>query len=146
MCPEPGLSDVDVDVDAIVATLEAYPVQFAVLYGSHAQGVATSDSDIDIAVAFPESLSESARFDCRLDLVVDLMEALGTDDVDVTDFDTVRPEVGLQAVETGQILIGDRETRKAYREQFERDAPSVGTHEERMRKFDAVLRRLDETI
>jgi predicted nucleotidyltransferase len=110
MSTQPDHSDVDIDLDSIIATLEEHPVRYAVLYGSHADGVATSESDVDIAVAFPEQLSESERLDCRIELVVDLMEALGTNDVDLADLDAIRPEVGLQAIETGQPLLEDEET------------------------------------
>lgn len=146
MCPQSDRSAIDLDVDAITATLAEYPVRYAVLYGSHAEGVATSDSDIDIAVAFSENLSESDRLDCRIELVVDLMEDLGTNDVDLADLDTIRPEVGLQAIETGHSLLGDEKTQQAYRNRFERDASPEHTHEERMRDFDALLRRLEETV
>lgn len=146
MCPQPGLSDIDVDVEAVIATLKEYPVRYAVLYGSHAHGVATRESDIDIAVAFAERLSDSERFDCRIELVVDLAEALGRDDVDLADFDTIRPEIGLRALETGYTLVGNRERQQEYREQFEREASPQGTHEERMRRFDAILSRLEETV
>ena len=144
MCPQSELSDVD--IDAIIATLEEYPVRYAVLYGSHVHGGVTADSDIDIAVVFSESLSESARFDCRIELIVDLMETLGTDDVDLADLETIRPEVGRQALEKGQTLIEDKEIHQAYRDQFEREASPVGTHEERMQRFDALLSRLEETV
>lgn len=146
MCPQSNRSDVDVDVDAIIATLEDHPVRYAVLYGSHVHGAATAQSDIDIAVAFADSLSKSERFDCQIALIVDLTEALRTDDVDLADLDKIRPEVGLHALETGQTLIEDREARQEFCEQFEREAASAGTHEERMRRFDAILHRLEETI
>lgn len=146
MSTQPGHSDVDIDVDSIIATLEEYPVRYAVLYGSHADGVATSESDIDIAVAFPEQLSESERLNCRIELVVDLMEALGTNDVDLADLDAIRPEVGLRAIETGQSLLVEEETRQGYRKQFEREVSTAETYEERMHDFDALLRRLEETV
>ena len=146
MCPQVDRSDIELDVDALIATLEEHPVRYAVLYGSYTNGVATRESDIDIAVAFAKQLSEAERFEARIELIVDLMAALGRDDVDLADLDTIRPEVGLQALDTGQTLIGDEEVHEEYREQFERAASSMGTHEERMRRFDAILTRLEETI
>lgn len=146
MSPQSDRFDVDLDVDAIISTLENHPVRYAVLYGSHADGVATTESDIDIAVAFTEQLSEPDRLDCRIELVVDLIETLGTNDVDLADLDTIRPEVGLQAIETGLSLLGDDETEQEYRKQFERNASTMKTHEERMRSFDALLRRLEKTV
>jgi len=146
MCARSDIGDVDLDVDSVIETLETYPVRYAVLYGSHAHGVATEESDVDVAVAFDETLSELERFDRRIELVVDLMDALGTDNVDVADLDAIRPEVGLDALETGHVLVGDQETCEEYRERFEREVPSAETHEDRMRRFDAILDRLEETV
>ncbi|MXR50444.1 hypothetical protein GRX03_02335 [Halovenus sp. WSH3] len=139
-------SDINIDIDAIIATLEEYPVRYAVLYGSHADGVATSESDVDIAVAFPEAFSESERLDCRIELVVDLMETLGTNDVDLADLDAIQPEVGLQAIETGYSLLGEEATRQEYQKQFKREVSTPDSHEERMRDFDSLLRRLEDTV
>jgi len=145
MCAQ-GVEDVELDVDVIVDTLEEYPVQCAILYGSYAHRTATADSDVDIAVAFEDALPETQRLDRRTDLVVDLMEVLDTDGIDVADLDTIRPEIGLQALETGYVLVGDRTTLEEYRDRFEREAPPVKTHEERIHQFDAILDRLEEKV
>ena len=73
-------------------------------YGSHVHGTETTDSDV--AVGFEESVPASGRLDRRVALV----DALGTDHVDVADLDGIRPEVGLAALETGRVLLGDRDT------------------------------------
>ena len=41
------------------------------LYGSHVHGTETTDSDVDVAVGFEESVPESERLDRRVDLVGD---------------------------------------------------------------------------
>jgi predicted nucleotidyltransferase len=138
--------DETVDIDAVVGTLDRHPVRCAVLYGSHAHGTATADSDIDIAVGFEQGLPAQARLDRRIDLVVELTEALGTDDIDVADLDAIRPEVGLTALNTGHVLVGDVETVAEYRDRFERDVTPDETHEERIEQFDAVLDRLEEKV
>jgi hypothetical protein len=44
----------------------------------------------------------------------------------------IRPEVGLQAIETGCLLVGEQYVLGEYRTQFEREATSPGTHEQRI--------------
>ena len=55
----------DVDLEGMQAYLAETDVEFAVLFGSHARGTADADSDVDIALRFPESLSDRNRFDLR---------------------------------------------------------------------------------
>lgn len=140
-------SDLDVDTDRLVEVLEGYPIRCALLYGSRVRGTATADSDVDVAVGFEGDLDASERLSLRVDLTVDLIEALGTDAVDVADLDAIEPAVGASALESGVVLYGDEETIDAYRERFEREvAGTRGTHEERLREFDAVLDRLEALL
>jgi predicted nucleotidyltransferase len=139
-------AEIELDFESLSETVEEYPVRCAVLYGSHVHGTATADSDIDIAVAFETGLSEAERFDRRIALTAALIETLGTDTVDVADLDSIRPEVGHTAVNTGHLIVGDPQTIEEYRNQFEREATSPGTHEQRMEQFDTILDRLDEMV
>lgn len=135
-----------VDPATVGRVVERHPVQVAVLYGSRVRGTAGMDSDVDVAVAFEEHLSSAERLQARIDLVVDLVEALGMDDVDVADLDVIRPEVGLAALERGEVLLGDEEA-DAYHDRFQEVADrDHGTHEERMRQFDAVIERLKSRL
>ena len=135
-----------VDPATVGRVVERHPVRVAVLYGSRVRGTAGMDSDVDVAVAFEEHLSSAERLQARIDLVVDLVEALGMDDVDVADLDVIRPEVGLAALERGEVLLGDEEA-DAYHDRFQEVADrDHGTHEERMRQFDAVIERLKSRL
>lgn len=49
-----------------------YGVRFAYLFGSHVHGDQREDSDIDIAVMLPSSLSESERLERRSMLITEL--------------------------------------------------------------------------
>ncbi|MDZ7730927.1 MAG: nucleotidyltransferase domain-containing protein [Natrialbaceae archaeon] len=73
----------------ITAVLEEQPVELAVLFGSQVRGTASSASDVDVAVAFTGDRSPSDRLERRIECTVELMEALGTDAVDVADFATL---------------------------------------------------------
>lgn len=139
-------ADVPAEVTEPLGTvLRDHPVRTAVLFGSRIRGTETAQSDFDIAVEFDADLSVDERHRVRLELIVDLMEALETDDVDVTDLSTIRPAVGASALRTGVILIGDDERVEQLRADFERRA-TRRSHEERMHAFDELLDRLNDTV
>ncbi|QIO20884.1 nucleotidyltransferase domain-containing protein [Haloarcula sp. JP-L23] len=143
---ESGDVTVDIDVNRITEIVMQQPVRLAVLYGSHVRGTATSDSDVDIAIAFEGERSSSERLERRVDLTVALSKALGTDSVDVADLDSIRPSIGQSALRTGIVLVGDQDTVSEYLERFERERDTEQTHDERMRRFDSILGRLEETV
>jgi len=57
-------------------------VLFAYLFGSHAQGSVSMNSDIDIAVFFKDDVEESL-FNKKIDLYLQLSRTLERDDIDV---------------------------------------------------------------
>lgn len=136
---------VSVDPTAVTRVLQDHPVQVGVLFGSHARGTATSESDVDVAVEFDDALSTEKRHQARIDLIVDLMERLGVNDVDVTDLEGVRPAVGASALRTGVVLIGRQSRVDRLREDFE-SRTTERTHNERMQQFDELLERLEEAM
>lgn len=136
----------EIDTAAIRTVVERYPVRLAVLYGSHARGAATAASDVDIAVAFDADLSPEERLRRRIELTADLASALGIDDVDVADLDSINPAVGQSVLGDGIVLVDDG-CADEYEAQFTSAARNdADTHEERMQRFDEVLRRLEATI
>lgn len=145
MTDRSGTRKENLDTDEIVDVVEEYPVRCAVLFGSRVQGAATESSDVDIAVAFEDGLSTATRLERRIELTTALSKALGIDDVDVTDLDRVRPEIGRSVLETGIVLVGDDQMLDEYRERFEREATDE-SHDDRMRRFDDVLERLEGQV
>ena len=129
--------------DRLKAVLAEHPIRLGVLFGSQATGAAGRHSDIDVAVEFLPSVED--QFKTRLELGVDLSRALGTDDVDVIDLQTVRPAVGYSALDSGTVLVGDSERAEELRARFERkrDHP---TSTERRERFDDALGRLNELV
>lgn len=135
-----------VDQAAIRDVVDGYPVRLAVLYGSHARGTATAASDVDVAVAFEAALSPEERLQRRVELTADLASALATDDVDVADLDSIKPAVGRSVLRDGIVLVDD-DCAETYEEQFKTTVSAdEETHEERMRRFDEVLRRLEAAM
>lgn len=131
----------------VTQVVEAYPVELAVLFGSYARGTETSESDIDVAVAFDGDRSPQERLELRIDLVVELTKALGMDAVDVADFESIRPEIGISALHTGILLVGQGEQVEHLLDQLEQEVTSdEETHEDRMRRFDSILDQLEADV
>ena len=131
----------------VTQVVEAYPVELAVLFGSYARGTETSESDIDVAVSFDGDRSPQERLELRIDLVVELTKALGMDAVDVADFESIRPEIGISALQTGIILVGQEEQVEHLLDQLEQEVTSdEETHEDRMRRFDSILDQLEADV
>ena len=132
-------------LDAVRGILAGKPVRLGVLFGSQATGTAGSHSDVDVAVEFDPAVADDERYRHRLSLVVDLSQALGTDDLDLVDLDTVRPAVGLSALQDATLLVGDHERREQLVSEFERQA-EMSTAAQRRDRFDAALDRLEERV
>lgn len=136
----------EVDPDVVADVAAQYPVELAVLFGSHARARASPQSDVDVAVAFEEGLEPSERLELRIALTVDLVETLGTDDVDVADLESTKPAVAASALDHGIVLVGDREAVESTRERLDVDRSDDGSHEDRMRRFDDLLDRLEAEV
>ena len=127
------------DLDAIRAILDATDVEFALLFGSHARKEANESSDLDIAVRFPDRLSDRDRFRARNRIDAILQEhAEGT--VDVSDIDALAVAVQHAALRDGIVLCGDDDAVADYREQI--TAAYESTADERTAERQAFIDRL----
>lgn len=130
-----------VDRDALRSTLEEYPLEVAILFGSHIDGTAHTHSDIDIGVVFEDDCPDEQRRELYLDLHSMLAMAVGTDDVDVTLLDEVPASVGRRALQSSEVLVGDPAVPDQLREHYEATAPS---RVEVLARLDEKLDRLAE--
>jgi predicted nucleotidyltransferase len=133
----PGLN-----VERIVRILERAPVTLCILYGSHARGEPTGRSDIDLAVAFDESLSSVERTRARLGLIEQLSTELGTDDVDVVPLSDASSPLLEEILTDGVLIYGSMTDLEPYRGQ----TPSPSTRQDRLATFDDVLEELDRVV
>jgi len=109
---EPAIEGVD--LEAMRAYLAGTAVEFAVLFGSRAQGTAETTSDVDIALGFPDSLSDRERFRLRNRVDAEL-QAYADGFVDVSDIESLPTPVAHAALRTGIRLVGDEDTIDAYK-------------------------------
>jgi predicted nucleotidyltransferase len=105
----------------LVHTLRDAPIASAYLFGSHARGTAHAQSDLDIAILFDtRTVSHpKARQTAADALRLDLMAALGQNQVDVVVLNDASPELAVSVIHTGEPL----ERRDAEADHvFQRDA------------------------
>jgi len=130
------------DLDAVQGVLREAPVSVGVLYGSHARGEAAPGSDVDVAVGFDGSIDASERTWARLDLVVQLGDRLGTDDVDVVPLAGATDSLLRDVWADGVLLVGTPEELAAYGT----PEPPDDTHDDRMAEFDDLLSDLERVV
>jgi predicted nucleotidyltransferase len=114
-------------------------VDFAVLFGSHAHGEATAESDVDIALRFPPDLSAHERFRLRNRIDAEL-QAFAESFVDVSDIDALPTPVAYRAVHDGIVLVGDDRAVDTYRTRIARAYEA--DEETRTEQRDAFIDRL----
>lgn len=129
-----------IDPDEIVSVLVDVPVTAAVLYGSHARGEATDRSDVDLAVAFDDSLSSIERTRTRLALIEQLSRVLGTDRIDLVPLSEAPDSLRREILADGIVIYGSRESLPP------RDDNPASTHDDRMARFDELLTDLEGIV
>ena len=93
----------EADIDGMSAYLAQTTVEFALLFGSHARGVASASSDVDIALRFPEEMNAHERFWLRNRIDAELQQYTASF-VDVSDIDTLPMSVAYAALHEGVLL------------------------------------------
>ncbi|ESS08663.1 MAG: putative nucleotidyltransferase [uncultured archaeon A07HN63] len=127
-----------VDTDAIIEVLDDAPVTAAVLYGSHARGDATADSDVDLAVVFDDSLGSVETTRARLGLIERLTARLGTDDIDVVPLARTHATLRREIYDDGIVLYGSPDALPAM------DDPSPAA--DQMAAFDELLTEIERVV
>ncbi|SNZ11678.1 Nucleotidyltransferase domain-containing protein [Natronoarchaeum philippinense] len=132
----------DVDLGAVTAAVDGFPVRAAVLYGSVARGAATERSDIDLAVTFDPDLSSSAKTEARLGLTEQLSVVLETDAVDVVPLERAPPSLVTDVIDEGILVYGSASSVTSLRP----DSPSDRASEDPLEEFDEVLTDIERAV
>lgn len=135
--------DTGVNLDGIREYLERTPVLFALLFGSHARGTAGSESDVDIALRFPEEMDDRERFRLRNRIDAELQQ-FADGFVDVSDVETLPTGVVYAALRDGVVLVGDESAIQTYQEEVaEAHEKTADDRERERREFIDRLARGD---
>lgn len=122
-----------IDLEEIREYLAQTEVIFAVLFGSHARGTADDSSDVDIALRFPDELSETERFHRRNRIDADL-QAYADGFVDVSDIASLPTHVAHAALRDGVCLVGDEEVLTTYKERVDAEYDADTSEREQARR------------
>jgi predicted nucleotidyltransferase len=133
----PGL-----DVETIVEVVADAPIRFAALFGSYARGEQTDTSDLDIAVAFDESLTSQERTRARLALIERLSTELGMNDVDVVPFARMPDRLRQEILADGIRLRGSVDSVETDRDGAADDSEAS----KRRADFDELLAELERVV
>lgn len=128
-----------VDIDGTCAHLAQTSVEFALLFGSHARETASDDSDVDVALRFPEEMDAYERFRRRNCIDAKLQE-YAESFVDVSDIASLPIPVAYTALRDGILLVGEESDVTAYREPVEQEY--VATKDEREQARRELIDRL----
>jgi predicted nucleotidyltransferase len=88
----------------IVRALKAHGVRLAYLFGSHAKGEATEQSDVDLAVSFAVDID--AR-QAQGELLDALVHVLKTERIDLVLLDEIPPPLAYRVIRDGERLVAE---------------------------------------
>lgn len=117
-----------VDIDGTCAHLAQTSVEFALLFGSHARETASDDSDVDVALRFPEEMDAYERFRRRNRIDAKLQE-YAESFVDVSDIATLPISVAYTALRDGILLVGEESDVTAIESRSNRSTKPRKTNE-----------------
>lgn len=123
----------EANTDGMSTYLAQTPVEFALLFGSHARGAASPSSDVDIALRFPEEMNTRERFWLRNRIDGELQQYTSSF-VDVSDIDTLPMTVAYAALRDGIVLVGDEREVKTYQENVEQEYEATKNEREQARR------------
>ena len=133
------VANLSIDRNRLVSVVADAPITVAVLYGSHARGEVTGNSDIDLGVAFDDKLDSAARTRARLRLIERLSAELGTDAIDVVPLAHTGAALRRSIHEEGIIIYGAADAVPTAEE------PET-THDEQLAAFDDILADIERVV
>ena len=142
---QPVTADVAARLEAAFQEPPMPGIASAYLFGSHAEGRAHRESDVDVGVLLDWSVhpSRAGRFDVRVRLGSWLIGVLHVNAVDVVVLNDVAPHLGRRIVTTGRRLArADPEADHAYVRDVQLRAADLEPFLRRMRriKLEAIGR------
>ena len=132
MTEDPTSAD-GIDLDGIRGYLRDQPLRFALLFGSRPRGSGDGSSDVDVTLAFEDSLDRKERFR-RRNRIDAALQAYADVQIDVSDFESLPMSVAREAVREGVLLVGEERTLRRLEKQLEEEFESTDGERRRERR------------
>ncbi|MFL6199448.1 MAG: type VII toxin-antitoxin system MntA family adenylyltransferase antitoxin [Thermoanaerobaculia bacterium] len=115
------------------------------LFGSHAEGRAHQESDVDLAVLldWKQYPTSGERFDARVRLGSEMISVLNTNDVDLVILNDLPPLFGRRIIYEGKrVFLGDPEADRVYSRDVQLQAADLAPWLDKMNriKLEALKR------
>jgi predicted nucleotidyltransferase len=107
-----------VEPETLRTALESYPLEIAILFGSHASESVDHWSDLDLAVAFESAVSTDDRRRLLDEITVPVTDTTGFEAIDLVDLDAAGPHLGYEICSEGILVLGEEETATEWESQF----------------------------
>jgi len=101
-----------IDIDKIKEILINYPVDFAYLYGSYAEGTNRSWSDLDIALLVDDSVDVSGYLEVELEISKKIDAVISPPESDVRIFNIAPLNYKIQVVQNGKLIYSKDESKR----------------------------------
>ena len=133
--------EVETLVSKLARLAAGQPVVLLYLHGSHARGVQSALSDVDIALLLDPAVSRDNKL--QLDLLFSLQEACGREDVDLVILNRAGPMIKDMVVRHGSLVFARREKERIL---FEAAAIKEALDFQHFSRVydDALFRQLEE--
>lgn len=90
--------------DYIVAVCQKLEVNFLAVFGSVGRGTTNDKSDLDLAISFPDAISNEKRNSISLRIYKEVGDKLKRDDIEIVDVDNINSALLGAIVRDGKVL------------------------------------------
>lgn len=126
------------------SAFERNNVRLAFLFGSQATGQTHAESDTDVAILLPDSLTPMQQHAIRMDLIGAMMDACKSDAVDIAVLNETDPVFRREVTDAGILLFGPPNEASRFVSQVQNEF--TATAAERSIQGEALRRRVSQRI
>jgi predicted nucleotidyltransferase len=129
---------------ALRPAFERQGVRLAYLFGSQATGQTHAESDTDVAVLLPDTLTPMRQHEIRMDLIGAMMDSCESDAVDIAVLNETDPVFRREVTAAGILLFGPPDEASRFVREVQNEF--LATAAERKLQGVALRRRIAERV